>query len=199
MNWHDFAFASYEIVLAIVFSLITIFISKKVFVSLLLRSSGEKNVLYKNPAIALFGGVTLICQLILVHASLKPAVDTLKVVELAEQDLTFDMFLTSFSYFMLFFIISLIVSQVLILVTTKLYFMATRQLDEIKEIKENNLGVSIIISAVVLGITLSVNSSFEHFLSSMVNYNQSAQTEVIDDGEPVEQGKTIIFQEEDIK
>ena len=172
MNWNTFIFANYEILLAITFSLITVFITKKVLNKTLLNRGKEENNHYENIATAIFSGTIILCVLLLVNSSLLPAVDTLNVMLLSGDSLTFDMFVTSFSYFLLFFGISIILSLALIFLTLKVYFIATIDVDELKELKSKNIAVAIIMSMVILGITLSVKPSLERFIFSMVSYEK---------------------------
>ncbi len=173
MNWNTFFFATYEVLLAIIFSLITVFITKLVLNKTLLKKDLDGDS--KNLAVSIVSGTIILCILLLVNSSVLPAVDTLDVMSVTGQQITASMFLTSFLYFLLFFSISIFFSILLLFAALKVYLMSTTKVDEEEELKNNNIAVSVLMSMVLLGITLSVQPSLERFIFSMVNYDVSEE------------------------
>ena len=174
MNWNTFFFTTYEVLLAIVFSLITVFITKVALNKTLLKKDLDGD--FKNLAVSIFSGTIILCILLLVNSSVLPAVDTLNVMTVTGQTLTAGMFLTSFWYFLLFFSISLSFCIVLLFAALKVYLLSTRKVDEMEELKNNNTAVSVLMSMVLIGITLSVKPSLERFIFSMVDYEVTEET-----------------------
>ena len=182
MNWNTFFLTTYEVLLAIIFSLITVFITKVVLNRTLLKKDLDGD--HNNIAVSLISGTTILCILMLVNSSVLPAVDTLNVMVATGEKLTAGMFLTSFLYFLLFYSISMFFSILLLFTALKVYLMSTTKVDEEEELQKNNIAVSVLMSMVLIGITLSVQPSLERFIFSMVNYDTSEQiAQPIDDEE----------------
>jgi uncharacterized membrane protein YjfL (UPF0719 family) len=188
MNWNVFLFTSFEVLIALIFSLITVFITKVALNKTLLKKDLDGD--HKNIAVAIFSGTIILCILLLVNSSILPAVDTLSVMALNGRKLTGQMFLTSFLYFLLFFGISIFFSILLLFATLKVYLYSTRKVDEMEELKNNNTAVAILMSIVFIGITLSVQPSLERFIFSLVDYESSDQIV-----EPVEDTDHVILPE----
>ena len=56
-----------------------------------------------------------------------------------------------------------------------MYLYSTKKVDEMEELRQNNTAVSVLMSIVLVGITLSVQPSLERFIFSLVNYDTSEQ------------------------
>jgi hypothetical protein len=200
MNWNTFIFASYEMLLSIVFGLFTVFITKKVLSKTFLKNEENPDSPYQNIAISIFSGMLILCNLLLVSTSISPAVDILNVLVMTGQPLTPGIFATSFVSFLLFYIIAIVMSISLIFLTTKVYMDATRNIDEMKELRNKNISVSLVMSIVLLGITISVRPPLQRFIFSMVNYEkhqieaQGTLSEPEGDAEGVKEGEMVVPQ-----
>jgi len=170
MDWNTFFFASYEIVISILFSLLTIFITKKILNKLFIK--GETDDLKENMALAIFSGSIIIGILNLVNSSILPAVDTLRVMVLANDVITLRMVGISFLYFLLFFSITVFFSIVILFLTLKVFFRATGYVEEMKEMRDKNVSVAIMVAAVVIGISLFVRPSLNRFIGSLIQYEK---------------------------
>jgi hypothetical protein len=172
MDWNTFFFASYEMIISILFSLLTIFITQ-IFLNKTLLDKHETGSDYvTNLAVAIFAGTIIISVLILVNSSILPAVDTLRAMVLASEKISLRMVGVSLLYFLLFFAITLFFSIIILYLAIKVYFKATIGLDEMMELRNKNVAVSVIMSLVVLGIALFVRPSLSRFISSLVHYEK---------------------------
>lgn len=170
MDWNTFFFASYEIVISVLFSLLTIFFTKLIINKMFVKVN--KDELKDNIALALFNGSIIISVLILVNSSILPSVDTLRVMVLATEVITFNMVLLSFLYFLLFFVITVFFSIIILLLAITVFFKATGYVDEMKELKNKNVSIAIMVSMVIIGITLFVRPSLNRFISSLIHYEK---------------------------
>ena len=168
MDWNTFFFASYEMIISIIFSLLTqIFLNRT-----LLDSKKEGSSYVDNTAVAIFAGTIIISVLILVNSSILPAVDTLRAMVLAAETITWRMVGLSFLYFLLFFMITIFFSIIILYLAIQVYFRATRSLDELRELRHRNISVAIMMSMVVMGIALFVRPSLSRFIASLVHYEK---------------------------
>ncbi len=170
MDWNTFFFASYEILISIIFSLLTIFITKKFLNYLFIKRDHDD--LKDNLALSIFSGSIFIGVLILVNSSILPAVDTLRVMVLAKEVITLKMVGLSFLYFLLFFSITVFFSIVILFLTLRVFFKATGWVDEMTEMRNKNVAVSIVVASVVIGISLFVRPSLNRFISSLIHYEK---------------------------
>jgi hypothetical protein len=193
MDWTTFFFATYEIVLSIIFSLLTIFITQLFLNNTLLNTKIPGNDYSKNLSIAIFAGSIIISVLLLVNSSILPAVDTLRTMVLASEKFTFRMIGVSLLYFLLFFMITLFFSILIMWLAIKVYFKATLNLDEMEELRNKNMAVSVMMSMVVLGIALFVRPSLSRFISSLVHYEKLETITSPDvEEQPADEGELIV-------
>ena len=177
--------ATYEILLSITFGLLTIFIVNKIFNVTLFKADSENLLAKGNIAIGLFAGTLVVCNLMLVQPSILPSINTLQTMLTGKENIDFTIFLTSFSFFLFFYLVTTLVSLAVLFLATWLYLTATVNIDEIKEIKNNNIAVSVMLSLVVLGMTLFIQPSLRRFISSFVRYDMS----IVEEDKMIDKGK----------
>lgn len=157
-------------IISIIFSLLTIFVTQLFLNKTLLDSKIQGSSYVDNTAVAIFAGTIIISVLILVNSSILPAVDTLRAMVLAAEKVTWRMVGISLLYFLLFFVITIFFSIIILYLAIRVYFQATRHLDELQELRHKNISVAIMMSMVVMGIALFVRPSLSRFISSLVRY-----------------------------
>ena len=93
-------------------------------------------------------------------------------IELIENQVNFDgsILLESLKYSGVFIGISSIIITLVIIISINLFTLMTKEIDEFKEIKNNNIAVSIITSVIVISISLMVKDSLYLILDSLVPY-----------------------------
>jgi uncharacterized membrane protein YjfL (UPF0719 family) len=170
MNLELLILTTYQMLLALSFGLLTVFITLKVVNNIILKVNFFDLVKNGNIALAILEGVLIFCVLFLVETSILPSVDALRTMILAYQTFTIQMFLISFGYFLLFYVISLIFSYILIISAFYVFISATAKLDEIQEIKNNNISVAVLVGAVLLSVTLYIRPSLGNLVHSFVDY-----------------------------
>ena len=170
--------ATYEIILSIVFGLLTIFLVNKVFNHTLLKGDSENSLSKGNVAMGIFAGTLVVCNLILVQPSILPSINTLQAMQIGKESFDLSLFFVSFGFFLIFYLVTTILSIGVLFAATALYLKATVNIDEIEEIKKNNIAVSIMLSLVVLGMTIFIQPSVGRFVQSFVRYDMSIESEI---------------------
>jgi hypothetical protein len=134
---------------------------------------------------AIFAGVLVLCNLILVQPSILPSINTLQTMLTGKDSIDLGLMLVSFGFFVVFYFVTMLISFGVLLGATWIYLKVTIHLDEIKEIKANNIAVSIMLSLVVLGMTLFIQPSVNRFVASFVRYDLSLINEniILNEGE----------------
>ena len=138
-----------------------------------------------NIAMAIFAGVLVLCNLILVQPSILPSINTLQTMLTGKENIDLGLMLVSFGFFVVFYFTTMLISFGVLLGATWIYLKVTIHLDEIKEIKANNIAVSIMLSLVVLGMTLFIQPSVNRFVASFVRYDMNLVNEnfILNEGE----------------
>lgn len=170
MNFELLILTTYQMFLALSFGLLTVFITLRIINQNILKVDFSDLVKNGNVALAIFEGVLIFCVLFLVEISILPSVDALRTMVITHQTFTFKMFMISLGYFFIFYAISLIFSYLLIISAFYVFIYATDRLDEIQEIKNNNIAVAILVGAVMLSVTLYIRPSLSNLVSSFVDY-----------------------------
>ncbi|MDW7694017.1 DUF350 domain-containing protein [Flammeovirgaceae bacterium SG7u.111] len=168
-------FSSYETMLSLVFGLLTVYLSIKIINQLIMKVDFFSMVKQGNIAVSVFEGTLIFCTLLLVENSIMPAVDALRTMVLATGEVTPRMMFISFSYFISFYFISLIFCFLLLIITFYVFIKATTSVDEIAEIKKNNISVAIMLSIVIISVTLFIRPAFHNFIGSLVSYDTLEQ------------------------
>ena len=175
MDFKIIFLASYETVLSIAFGLLTIFLVNKVLNWTLLNSDSENALAKGNIAVGIFAGTLVVCILMLVQPSILPSINTLQTMLTGRDSIDLGLLLVSFGFFIFFYIVTTALSLGVLFLATWLYLLATINIDEMKEIKKNNIAVSIMLSLVVLGMTLFIKPSVNRFVASFVRYDISLE------------------------
>jgi len=191
MDYNLTLFAIYEVLLSFVFSLITVYFSIKLINKVFLKIDVLSMIREGNVSIAVFEGALIVSTLLLVQKSILPSVDALRTMVLANQGFSWTMLGISLMYFMLFYVISLAFSFLLIILTFYIFIKSTIEIDEVAEIKKNNLAVAVLISLVIISTTLFIRPSLENFNKSLIDYDK-LEREMIPQEELYEEGEYIV-------
>lgn len=168
MGEHTLFFASYELGLTVVFGLLSAFVTLRV-----LRwtsRAGDRPILGGNVALGALYGTSVICVGLLVHAGVVPSIDAMRTMVLSRQDLDPSMVAISFGYFFAFYLIALVVSLAIIWLGLRVYMASTPDIDEIAELKQNNVAVSVVLCGIILSLALAARPPLERFVHALVDF-----------------------------
>jgi len=73
-------------------------------------------------------------------------------------------------YTFLFLIIMILTISIVIFLSVKLYTYMTREIDEFKEIKANNIAVAIIMATIIISVSVLIKESLYLMLETFVPY-----------------------------
>ncbi len=166
-------FSSYEMFISIVFGLLTVFIATR-FINLVLLKTEQD---HRNVSTAIFSGGLVVCALVLVESSVLPSVDALRTMVLGQEQLTLKILAISLGYFLAFYALAVVISILVIYAAIRIHMAATLDVDEIKEIREDNVAQSILLTAVLLGMTYFIQEPTSRLISSLVDYESLEQIE----------------------
>ena len=106
---------------------------------------------------------------------------------IGKEEIDIGLLLVSFGFFLVFYFVTMLLSFGVLIAATWLYLQVTVNVDEIKEIRANNIAVSIMLSLVIVGMTLFIQPSLNRFVASFVRYDTSFIQEDIE----LEEGEVL--------
>lgn len=157
-----------EIFISAVFGVLIFFISFKMFSMLTKELDEVAEIKKNNVAISVLGSSFIFGIMILVKSSIDPSMDTLKNLLKAE-NFTFILLFFSIIRILLIFIFSSIFSFTILWLAVKLFTMLTTEIDEMSEIKNNNIAISLILATLVISMSLILSSPLKTLLDGMVS------------------------------
>lgn len=178
MDYQILAIATYEVIISMACGMLTLYVSLRIIGRTLLRTADGSLLQEANTAASLFAAMMILAELLIVRQSILPAVDALRAMVAANHQLTALMVATSLGYFLAFYVISLVVSLTCLYLSIMIYIKATTKMDELEELRRNNLSVAVLMSAVVIGMALFIQSPVERLIGSLVNYEAIGRVEL---------------------
>jgi uncharacterized membrane protein YjfL (UPF0719 family) len=167
MNFQLFIQGLIEIILSLFTGLLVFFISFKVF-NILTRDIEEIEELKKNNiAVAILVSSFIFGIMLLVKTVISPATDTLSIIINLEEFTFYLMFIFIIRIIFLYFI-SALFSFIILWFSIILFMILTTKIDEMTQIKKNNISVSLVISILIISITIILLHPFSKLLDGFV-------------------------------
>jgi uncharacterized membrane protein YjfL (UPF0719 family) len=157
-------------VISTCFGLLSIFLSNLFLKKIIIQSNVFEAIKERNVATAVFSGTMIFCVLLLTRTSIVPSVNFLQASVVNPSGVDFVFYLKAFLYFLLFFFIAFSAAVFLLFCSSKIFVLSTKDIDEMKEIENGNLAMSILISFSMLAFSFYLKPSLEHFLSGIIHY-----------------------------
>jgi len=164
MNSQLFTLALLEVVLSIVLSVTTIFISYKILKWFFFR---KEELQGQNLAFTIFtSGIVLSIGIIL--SEIVPSITN--VIRLSTTQTEAVELTTILGYSGMYLLIGFIVAVIINGSVFLLFSILTKGVDEFREIKNNNISVAILVVAILISITLIAKDSIALLISSLIPY-----------------------------
>ncbi|HOJ64168.1 MAG TPA: DUF350 domain-containing protein [Spirochaetota bacterium] len=156
-----------ELIISVIFGLSMFFLSFKVF-SLLTKNIDEaKEISNNNVAVSILVASFIFGIMLLIKSSIGPAMETLTTV-LSSKESTFIMVIIAIIRIVVFFIFFSIFAFIVLWLAIKLFTLLTTDIDEMEEIKNNNVSVSFIIATLIISMSLILSKPLETVLNGLV-------------------------------
>ncbi len=156
-----------EIILAIVISVIILFISFR-----LLQKVFFKNVSIRenNMAFSIFTAGFIVSTGVIISEIIPSITNIIRLSMSAENEITFSEIIQySGLYLGIGFIFSIIINTAVFL----LFSAFTKGINEFKDIQQNNIATAIVVTAILLSITLIIKDSISLLISALVPYPET--------------------------
>jgi|TARA_B110000211_G_scaffold234469_1_gene304238 uncharacterized membrane protein YjfL (UPF0719 family) len=122
-----------------------------------------------NASYGIFCGAILFSVGYLISGIKDPILNSIELVG-SNSNFSGSIFFESIKYIGLFLAISLFVILIINIISIYLFTIMTKNIDEFKELKNNNISIAIIMSIIVISICIMVKPSLYSILESFVPY-----------------------------
>ncbi|OHD18397.1 MAG: hypothetical protein A2086_05870 [Spirochaetes bacterium GWD1_27_9] len=167
MNLMLFLQGLIQIVLSLITGVFIFFMSFKVF-SLVTRDIDELAELKSNNiAVSIVGTSFVFAIMLIVKTAISPAMDTL-TFSFNVQHISVATIFYSIIRIIIFYIISAVFAFLILWLAIKLFLILTTEMDEMEEIKNNNIAISIVMGTLIISLALVLKEPLTTLLSGLV-------------------------------
>lgn len=161
--------ATYELILSLIFAMITIYLATKFMNKFVLSKPVEWFITEKHLAGCLISAALIFSVLFLARGSVEHSTLALQSLLMSQREFNFKIISISLVYFAVFYVITFISAFVFIFIISKIYrkMMEEIDFDDQVEIKKN-VALSCFLSIILMGIIVFVDKPMNHFLGSLV-------------------------------
>lgn len=153
-----------DIFISMLFTVFVIWISYKVIHKLISRNDNTKNV-----SVAIILSSVLLSMGILIQETADPIMNVLRL--LTTQDLSYQaIFLKLLKVMMIYLGLAIFFGFVVNAIGILLFTLLTRNVNEWKEIKENNISVALITAVIIIVLTLAIKDGLGLIFESWIPY-----------------------------
>ena len=167
MNTIHFKLAVIQILISIILAVVILFVSHKILNKLFFK---KERINGDELAFAVFtSGIFVSIGIIL--SEIIPSITNIVRVSVTQEESIGMIDIISYSGIYLFagFVFAVLIN----LATFLLFSVLTKGVDEFREIKENNLPVSLLVAAMLISITLIVKDSISTLIGSLIPYQET--------------------------
>lgn len=158
-----------QLVLSLLIGIIFIYAGFRFFHKKI-KSINEIEELKKNNiAVAILNASIIIALVIMVKNAIEPAI-TVFSLTLRNPEATYITFLQTAGIMLMQIILAGIISYISIYLAINLYTYLTKDLDELSEIKNNNIAVSIVFGVVIVAISLLMQQGIKSILDALIPF-----------------------------
>ena len=166
MNLNLLAQGAIEIILSFFTGLFIFFFGFKI--SFITKDIDElKELKDNNASVAILGVSFIFGIMIIVKEAISPSMDTLNQMITAEQFMLSSV-VFSIVRILIFYIVSALFAFIILWLSIKLFLILTTDIDEMEEIKNKNVSVSLVISSLIISMSLILKDPLRVLLDGLV-------------------------------
>ena len=149
-------------------AIFTVFTTKIIVLRFYIKKTQDIDP-YKNMAFMLFLSGVIISVCYLVFSIFDPLAATMQLLK--SQGLSsMGVLMEYLKYMLMFIVISYVLSALILLISSSLFTIMTRKLDEYNEIAEGNVGVALLMFVMILVISVFTQHPFLVFMETFIPY-----------------------------
>lgn len=165
---NEMMFAFFELGLSALIGIFTVYLVKTIFVRFYLKKTHETDP-YKNVSFMIFLSGTIFAVSYLLYGILEPLSATFKLLN--AQGLSSTEIVGQYvKYILMFLILGYAFGASIIFATYKIFALLTKNLDEYEEIKNNNIGVALLLAVLTIIAAMFSKGHFVMFIETFIPY-----------------------------
>ena len=158
-----------QLVLSLAVGIVFIYVGFKFFHNRI-KAINEIDELKKNNiAVAILNASIILALVIMVKNAIEPAISVFSMT-LRNPDATFISFLQMAGIMLVQIIVAGLIAYISIYLAINLYTYLTKDIDELGEIKNNNIAVSIVLGIVIISISLLMQQGIKSILDALIPF-----------------------------
>ena len=166
MNKELFFYSLIEISISLVLGVVLMYIFYRLLYFFLIK---KYEISISNIAFSIYSSSILFSTAYLISGVKSPILNSLRMLR-DNPEYTGSIVIDGLKYTFLFLIIMVITISIVIFLSVKLYTYMTREIDEFKEIKANNIAVAIIMATIIISVSVLIKESLYLMLETFVPY-----------------------------
>jgi len=160
-----------QVFLSLFIAVTLIYLASKIFRRLISGINETEELKKNNVAVAILNGSIILALILVVKKSIETAV-TIFGNTLRNPDTVFSNYLESWAIMIGHILLGGIIAFSAIYVALQIFIRLTKDLDELKEIKENNTAVGILLGLIIVSMALLLQPGLDTILNSLIPFPQ---------------------------
>jgi uncharacterized membrane protein YjfL (UPF0719 family) len=157
-----------ELGLSLILGVLVAYVSFRLFARMTRDLDEVEELERNNVAVGMLLGSMLVGVAVIVRKSLYPSISCLKTALYQGLDLT--RCLQTVGLSLLYVLLSFLIAVGCIGLSTRLFLRLTHDLNEMAEIRKNNIAVAITLGSVIIVVSLFISQGVQNVLSSIIPY-----------------------------
>jgi uncharacterized membrane protein YjfL (UPF0719 family) len=158
-----------QILLSVILGIFFIYAASKIFQKLTRVINDVEELKNKNIAVGILNGAMAISIIIVVRNSIETAITIFSnTLRNPESELT--TYLKTSALMLGHIVLAGIIAFGSIYIALQIFMRLTKDLEELKEVKENNIAVSIFLSAIIISIALLLEPGLQTILNALIPF-----------------------------
>jgi len=158
-----------QVVLSLLIAVMLIYLASKIFRKLISGINETEELKKNNVAVAVLNGSIVLALILVVKKSIESSV-TIFGNTLRNPDSVFSSYFESALIMLGHIILGGIIAFTAIYIALQIFISLTKDLDELKEIKESNTAVGILLGIIIVSIALLLQPGVDTILNSLIPF-----------------------------
>ncbi len=156
-----------QLIISLAVGIVFVFAAFNFFKSLTKNIDEMKELTNNNISVALLSGSIVFSIVYIVHASMGPAIDALKQT-LVDTSANIWSYLKTSALMLSHIVIAGLLSFFSVYLAFRIFIRLTRGLDELAEVKKNNVAVGILLAVIIVSIALFIQPAVKTILEALI-------------------------------
>src|SRR3970040_659293 len=158
-----------QVFLSLLIATTLAYLASKIFRRLISGINETEELKKNNVAVAILNGAIVLALILVVKKSIESAI-TIFGNTLRNPDAVFSTYLESALIMLGHILLGGIIAFTAIYIALQIFIWLTKDLDELKEIKENNIAVGILLGIIIVSIALLLQQGVDTILNSLIPF-----------------------------